>query len=233
MQQAALVIIRYPKKNIPFAVLAMAVFHFPLWLNKRVNFYKLMGSGKNGTFDKNPDWQQWAIMLAHQQQIAIPIHESPLLIVKQLCGSFISGWLQFFNCTVHCMLLQPVEGHGTWDGKQVFGKLAPKSDYEGEIATLTRATIRLSKLKFFWQNVAPVAVTMAGAPGFVRSYGIGEVPFIKQATFSIWQSKAAMKAFAYGSKTHAEVIQKTRSQKWYSEDMFVRFRITAQYGLPL
>jgi hypothetical protein len=26
-------------------------------------------------------------------------------------------------------------------------------------------------------------------------------------------------------KEHAEVIKKTRQQKWYSEDMFTRFRV--------
>jgi hypothetical protein len=39
-----------------------------------------------------------------------------------------------------------------------------------------------------------------------------------------------MKAFAYGMKEHAEVIQKTRKQDWYSEDMFTRFKITQVLG---
>ncbi|MEX0636129.1 MAG: hypothetical protein WD135_05125, partial [Ferruginibacter sp.] len=45
-----------------------------------------------------------------------------------------------------------------------------------------------------------------------------------------WDSKAAMKAFAYGMKEHAEVIQKTRKQDWYSEDMFTRFKIKQVLG---
>jgi len=39
-----------------------------------------------------------------------------------------------------------------------------------------------------------------------------------------------MKAFAYRNKEHAEVIKKTREQRWYSEDMFIRFRITGSTG---
>jgi hypothetical protein len=39
-----------------------------------------------------------------------------------------------------------------------------------------------------------------------------------------------MKAFAYGMKEHAEVIRKTRKQRWYSEDMFTRFRIISHRG---
>jgi len=71
---------------------------------------------------------------------------------------------------------------------------------------------------------------MANAKGLISSLGIGEMPWIKQATFSIWQSKAAMKDFAYQMKEHQEVIRKTRAEKWYSEDMFVRFRIIHTIG---
>lgn len=39
-----------------------------------------------------------------------------------------------------------------------------------------------------------------------------------------------MKAFAYGMKEHADVIQKTRKQDWYSEDMFTRFKVIHIFG---
>lgn len=98
------------------------------------------------------------------------------------------------------------------------------------IAVLTRATIRISKLKNFWKNVDGVANRMTQADGFISSIGIGEVPLLKQATFSIWESKSAMKQFAYQLQEHAEVIRKTRTEKWYSEDMFVRFIIVNVSG---
>ena len=223
MPQVSLSIIRYRKRYIPFAILAMALHHLPLWFNKRISFYKLMGTGKNGTFDKVPDWQQWAVLTVMDDSVSITA-DQPIL------GSFIKRWYRFFNCETFTMLLEPIEGHGTWDGKKVFGNLLPKSDYAGEIAILTRATIRLNKLKYFWQNVAPVADQMHSAKGFVYSAGVGEIPWIKQATFSVWQSKEDMIAFAYGMRIHAEVIQKTRKQKWYSEDMFTRFKILAHWG---
>src|SRR5204863_3891555 len=84
--------------------------------------------------------------------------------------------------------------------------------------------------KEFWKYVDGTAAKMAEADGFVTSYGIGEMPLRKQATFSIWENKAAVKSFAYQTKEHQEVIQKTRQDNWYSEDMFVRFRITACIG---
>ena len=42
----SLTIIRYKKIFIPFALLAMASHRLPLWLNKEISVYKLMGSGK-------------------------------------------------------------------------------------------------------------------------------------------------------------------------------------------
>ena len=222
---ATLTIIQYRKRYIFFALLAMAVHRFPLYFNKKISFWKLMGSGKNGTFDKTPDWQQWAILTVTDQQILITPHHFELH--KMLYGPFIAKWYRFFNCKTLTYILQPLEGHGLWDGKKAFGPLNAAADHEGEIAVLTRATIRMAKLKQFWKHVNPVADLMAGTKGFIRSYGIGEIPWLKQATFSIWQSKADMKAFAYKMHEHAEVIRKTRAEKWYSEDMFVRFAIIA------
>jgi len=95
---------------------------------------------------------------------------------------------------------------------------------------LTRATIRLKKLALFNEHVEEVSNDMRKADGFLFSVGIGESPRLKQATFSIWQSKEQMKQFAYKMKDHAEVIQKTRKENWYSEDMFVRFKVLKTWG---
>ncbi len=234
----SLTIIRYKKIFIPFAFLAMAVHRLPLWMNKKILLFKLMGTGKNGTFDKVPDLQQWAILAVHDtsENIQNKSEDPPGSVgtrpvsLEQLLGQFISRWFSLFNCETYTLLLEPLESHGYWNGKKVFGNLPTKNDHEGKIAVLTRATIRLNKLKYFWSNVAPVANRMATAKGFLFSAGVGEIPWIKQATFSVWQSKEDMKAFAYGMKEHAEVIKKTRRQDWYSEEMFTRFKILQTFG---
>ncbi|MFT3679621.1 MAG: spheroidene monooxygenase [Ferruginibacter sp.] len=211
-----LTIIRYRRLFIPFALLSMAIFHLPLFLNKKIRFYKLMGSGKNGTFDKHPDWQQWAVLVVHNTAAST--------CTDQVFGAFINKWLAFFRCETWTIFLEPMEGHGKWDKKEVFGALSAAPNYNGPVAILTRATIRFSKLGSFWKNVNPVAAGMAAAKGFITSFGIGEVPYIKQATFSIWENKEAMKQFAYNMQEHSDVIKRTRQERWYSEEMFVRFR---------
>ncbi len=227
-----LTIIRYRKRHIPFAVLAMFFFRFSFWFGKRCSFWKLMGSGKNGTFSTKPDWQQWGIFTVSNRRLKhVQLkHMAPEILIKKLYGSFINKWLLIFKCQTITYMLEPLEGHGLWDGKQPFGALHHKSDFDGMVGVLTRATIRFSRLKQFWANVGGVAAKMNGATGFITSYGIGEVPFIKQATFSIWENKNDMKNFAYQMTEHQEVIKKTRQEKWYSEDMFVRFKIEGCVG---
>ena len=209
---ATLSIVRYPHFLGWAGFLSMAFFRLPLWLSNKTKFYKLMGCGRNGTFDKTPDWRQWALLTINTNDEA------------GFKPSFIKTWWKFFGVEIWELQLEPIEGHGTWDGKTVFGDLPKQSSYEGAIGILTRATIRPSQLGRFWSHVDAIAQQMAGSDGFITSVGIGEVPWIKQATFSIWESKDNMRQFAYKMKEHAEVVKKTHQEKWYSEDMFVRFK---------
>ncbi len=231
--KAILIITRYPKYFGFFGLLSMALFRFPLRRNKSISFWKLMGCGKNGALDIHPDWRQWAILLVLPEMMVdswqVTVTKRNDSVIRHI-SSFISNYLNFFNCETFTIILNPIEGHGEWDGKTVFGELAHQSNYNGIIAVLTRASIRASKIKNFWKHVNGVAQQMRVSPGFIFSAGIGELPWIKQATFSVWQSKEEMMQFAYHTHPHKEVIQKTRAEKWYSEEMFVRFIPVAVYG---
>ena len=229
-----LVIARYPKWLGWAGLLSMAIFRIPLGLRKNIRFWKLLGCGKNGSFDRVPDWRQWGILVTvhqswYENSGTIPSGEIELLTGNILPG-FVSAYYRFFRAETFALLLEPLEGHGTWDGHNCFGDLNSQQESAGRIAVLTRATIRLSKLKAFWKQVDGVAAALHSARGRIASVGIGEVPWIKQATFSIWESVADMKAFAYSLQEHTEVIRKTRKENWYKEEMFVRFRILASSG---
>jgi len=185
-----------------------------------------MGCGKNGTFDIHPDFNQWAVMIffkSEGSQINNEINEP-----QEILGPFISLWWKFFTTSINWFLLEAYAGHGCWDGKTFIDNRKEIEEPDGRIGVLTRATIRLSRLKDFWQAVPKVAQNMNQQKGFVYSVGIGEIPFIKQATFSIWESSEEMKAFAYKKRDHQEVIQKTRKEQWYTEEMFLRFKVLKQ-----
>lgn len=194
-----------------------------------------MGSGRNGTFDILPDLRQWAILAVMPAENAKAAYEENNLneLIKKLLGVFIHNYIKMFSGQVHGLFLSPEEGHGLWNGRAVFGPLERNGPgWQGPIGILTRATIRVTKAHRFWKYVDEVARQMATAPGFVTSYGIGEAPLIKQATFSVWESREAMHAFAYKMPRHKEVIRKTYAEKWYSEDMFVRFRLLKAWNHP-
>lgn len=216
--QCRLTVVRYPSGMGWAGLVSMALFRLPLLFSRSHSFWKLMGSGKNGTFDKTPDWLQWAVLEIGDEAF---LPDTP---------RFLINWWKWMGCEKWLLIMEALEGHGTWDGKACFGTVPKQSSYEGPIAVLTRASIRFSKLSAFWKNVDAVARQMAGADGFLFSLGIGEVPWIKQATFSIWESKEKMKLFAYQLQEHAAVIRKTRKENWYSEEMFVRFRMISSTG---
>jgi len=216
----SLTIVRYRKSLIPFALLAMAVHRLPLMLTKQCSFWKLLGSARNGTFDLQPDWQQWGLLAVWDNREAFDGFYNK---------SFINSWWKALAAEKWTILCEPLQSHGKWDGHEPFGKPNTKV-ITGPVAVLTRATIRFSKLKGFWANVDSVANIMADAPGFITSLGIGEAPVYRQATFSIWKSIEDVKAFAYTSKEHAEVIKKTRNENWYSEELFARFKIVDSLG---
>ena len=216
----SLTITRYRKAFISFALLAMAVHRLPLAMRKECRFWQLLGSGRNGTFDLQPDWQQWGLLAVWDDSEAFD---------EFYQNSFVARWWKALAYERWTILCEPLQSHGKWDAQEPFGQPDIKN-YTGSVAVLTRATIRLSKLKGFWSNVDSVANIMADAPGFITSIGIGEAPVYRQATFSIWKSIDDVKAFAYASREHAEVIKKTRNNNWYSEELFARFRPIASFG---
>jgi len=217
----SLSIVRYRTLFIPIAILSMAIHRIPLSINKSCSFWKLMGCGKNGTFDLHPDWHQWALLT---------VWNSEEDFIKFSEHSFIAWWWKKFTKEQWTLLGIPLASHGQWDGQDPFKMVKSAVDCQGPVAVLTRATIRLKKLRQFWENVEPVAEIMSKAPGYICSIGIGEAPFFRQATFSVWKNMESMKAFAYGSSEHAEVIRKTRKFDWYSEELFARFCLLSSKG---
>jgi hypothetical protein len=95
---------------------------------------------------------------------------------------------------------------------------------------LTRATIRPTRLAAFLRAVPAVAEELLQHDALINSVGVGEMPLLRQATLSIWRSLPTMTEFAYGSQAHREVVRRTRSERWYSEELFARFRPLASIG---
>ena len=214
---------KYSGRNILFGFFSMAIFRFLLFFNKSgIVFSKLMGSGKNGTFDIEPDLEQWAYLW---------VWENESTYNDFVKNSLVSKYIQKFAFENFTLFLQPIQSHGFWDKKKPFENDKENEFKENEpIVVLTRASIRPHKAADFWRNVPAIAQNFAQNEGFLYSIGVGEIPFFKQATLSVWQTEKLMKEFAYRRIEHSEVIKKTRSQQWYSEELFARFRLVGYTG---
>jgi hypothetical protein len=75
-----------------------------------------------------------------------------------------------------------------------------------------------------------VAAALREQPGLRLAVGIGEAPVGLQGTFSVWESAAALRGFAYAGAAHAAVIERTVPERWYAEELFARFAVEAAEG---
>ncbi len=119
--------------------------------------------------------------------------------------------------------LKPYKSSGLWDGKNPFtpaSQQPPSADQA--VAILTRASLRWNRLAAFWKAVPAASKALSNAQGVQFYKGIGEWPWIQQATVSIWNQAEAVHQFAYKGP-HAKIVKKTRQQQWYAEDLFARF----------
>ncbi len=181
---------------------------------KGLRFVKLLGSGGLTGFGSWPNWTVYSLLCVWESQEA----QENFFNKNLFFLGFIKRSIAHQN-----IFLQSISAHGTWDGQQPFETSKHKSD--GKIAVITRGKIKLSKLWTFWQFVSPASNDMQGKEGMIFCIGVGELPLIQQATFSIWESTELMTKYAYHSKQHLEVIKKTRELGWYEEELFARFEV--------
>jgi heme-degrading monooxygenase HmoA len=177
-----------------------------------LEFFKLMGSGGKNGFSKMFNVNVYALLgvWLSEEAAASYFDESEHFSGFQSRAS--EYWTIYMNTC---------KAHGKWSGLNPFHTNQPYQS--GPIAVITRARIKLRFLRKFWSYVPSVSKNMEDRDGSIFSIGIGEYPWLMQATFSLWEDEESMRNYAYRSKVHSEVIQKTREHGWYSEELFANF----------
>lgn len=188
---------------------------------KGLKFFKLLGSGSGGGFSLQPDWARYGLLCVWENERSAAKFFANSAIIKQFRRRAREIW------TVR---LAAVKSHGAWSGQNPFVPLANLSTDGKPLAVLTRATINFKKMRRFWSFVPATSLEINQAGGLIRSIGVGEAPFFRQATFSLWQSETAMRDFAYKSPVHKQVVKLTRAENWYKEELFARFVPVASEG---
>jgi len=178
-----------------------------------LGFYKLLGTGKGNGFNPWPDYARYALLQVWKDaHDADQFFESHLLFQKYMRHSQ-EQWTLF---------MKTIKVDGLWSNQNPF-KVSDVSG-DGPVAIITRATIRTNRLRTFWKYVPTSEKPLEKSEGLIYTKGVGEVPFLQMATFSLWKNQDAVKAFAYQSKEHAKAIKLTRELDWYKEEMFARFQ---------
>lgn len=180
-----------------------------------LEFVKLLGSGGGNGFAMYPHWGRYVLMAVWKNQSC---QEDFFKKNKSLLDYFSRAE----NVTTYT--LKNTMAHGLWGGVNPFVSDKKHND-SNKIAVITRATIKWSDMVRFWREVPDASKNMDRFPGCELAVGVGELPFRYQATFSIWTDAHKMRDFAYKSKQHTEMIDKTRKIGWYKEELFARFEV--------
>ncbi|NER09118.1 DUF3291 domain-containing protein [Muriicola jejuensis] len=215
VQITTLTFLRYTsisKKIWAFGMMQFA--HASLKNTKGQEFYKLLGSGKAG-FNPWPDWTVYALLQVweNEQSAEDFFRESSLMEKYRKMSD--ERWTLFMKNKM---------ARGKWAGKMPFTKHPDIPDTIPYVAAITRATIKFKYLRKFWKSVPASQSPLEFNPGLLYTKGIGEVPFLQMATFSLWKDQQSLDAFAYRSKEHVKVIGDTRTLGWYREELFSRFQ---------
>jgi heme-degrading monooxygenase HmoA len=181
-----------------------------------LQFYKLMGSGRDLGFSPFPDWGVYAILCIWNDEPSATHFFAHSEVYAGYQAQSSERWTIF---------MKPLQAKGLWSGGNPF---TPSTDINASnslIAVITRATIRPRKLLQFWHYVPrsqrPI---QRGCKGLIFTKGIGEIPIVQMSTFSLWETLDDLKNFAYNSPEHLEAVRRTRKLNWYKEELFVRFQ---------
>lgn len=126
------------------------------------------------------------------------------------------------SATLH---LRPLASRGRWDGVDPFPDLEAAGG-AGPVAVLTRASLRPRDVRRFYAAVPAIAAEV----GADLAFGFGEAPLLRQGTFSMWGSAAALASFRRDAPAHAAAMRRTPEIGWYAEELFARFAIVDATG---
>jgi hypothetical protein len=164
-----------------------------------------------------PDWSRFALFTVWEGEAALDEWEQTSSLLGRWRCSAAELW---------CVRLECLTAHGTWGGVEPFPGMAGAAHDAGSgpVAVVTRSRLKARRMGRFYRSTDAVGSAVTSADGRLGSVGFGDWPAGWQGTFSLWRSTDDLTAFAYGHSHHREIVRRTRSERWYGEELFARFR---------
>jgi hypothetical protein len=119
-------------------------------------------------------------------------------------------------------MMRPISSRGSWSGFNSWEIDENQKEYQGPICSLTRATLKPEFLYRFWKMVSPISSGQKDHKGLLFSQGVGEIPLVEQATFTIWDTKKDLEEFGR-SNFHGKAVNEVNRLGGFKEQMFTRF----------
>jgi hypothetical protein len=142
-------------------------------------------------------------------------HLDRFLADQRLAGPFAGGW--------H-VRMRPVRVFGAWPAMPGLPEKPIPVDDDEPVAVLTLGRPRITRLHAFLPASARAEAALEGTPGLLASTGLAHPPRLV-STFSLWESAAAMRAYAHdGAGAHMAAVRGDRAAPFHHESAFVRWR---------
>lgn len=217
-QTAVLVLVDIAPDSFLWGLSRYVIGRFSLYGMPGLQFFKVLGSGHGGGFSTKPSLHKQGLFCVFDSELNAQRfrHESSLV------QSYLNHAREFFAIN-----LKAFSSRGSWAHTQL--DITAEKPCSGPIASLTRASIKPLKASAFWKNAVPAENAIKQAKGVLLSAGLGEAPYLRQATFTLWDNESALNEYAQQG-AHLAAIKSAYGQQYFSESMFTRFAPSAIEG---
>jgi spheroidene monooxygenase len=205
-------LIKFKSSYFLWGLLQLAFGRFFMRKIPGLNFFKLLGSGKNGGFSLKPGLNRQGLFCCFQSDESARNFLKNSMVVKR----YKKRSDEFFSVE-----LKSYSTRGTWSQNTINESISVPTTCP--IASLTRASIKITKAKKFWSLAPDSENSLRSYEGCFLSAGLGEAPILRQATFSMWTDPKSLNDYAR-TGAHLKAIKLANQEKFFSESMFVRFK---------
>jgi hypothetical protein len=143
-------------------------------------------------------------------------HLDAFLADEALAGPFAAGW--------H-VRMRAVRIFGAWPAMPGLPEEPTRIENDEPVVVLTLGRPRPRTILPFLRSSARAEGALAGAPGLLASTGFARPPLRLVSTFSLWESAAAMRAYAHDNAgPHMDAVRNDRATGFHHESAFIRWR---------